>query len=118
MNTKQIKIVFFNSWTDTLGNKQRIKRLGMLIDIKGSRRLIPITTNSYNLFSKSNSLYDIPKGKYSNLKDSWLSFGYEVEWDHRRWAGAIKKKFNISINELLTKRDNYRRNIGKYESPY
>ena len=120
MNTIDVQVVLFKSWSDSFGNRRETKRPGILVSIDGITKLIPILSNNSDFFINSNSFYEVTSAKFGINTDSWLSFGYEVPWDRSKRAATVRKKVRINLDELLEKRANYHKHSGIEEvrSPF
>ena len=120
MNTIDVQVVLFKSWSDSFGNRRLVKRPGILVSIDGITKLIPVLSNNSDFFINSNSYFECTPEKFRLNTTSWLSFGYEVKWDRTKWAATIKKKVRVNLDELLEKRANYHKHSGIEEvrSPF
>lgn len=114
-----VQVVSFSSWSDTYGNRNYGGRPGMLVQIDGKCKLIPLTSKDPAVFIKKDAFFRLDKLRSNLDKECWLAFGYEVDWDRHKRRCTIKKKLEIDYQDLLTKRSNYYKNDGEIMgSPY
>lgn len=114
-----VQVVTFDSWSDSYGNRMAQGRPGMLVSIEGKTKLIPIMSNNDAEMHKTDALYKVTTNKFGIKRDSFLAFGFEVDWNRRARRGVIRRSVTIDADELLTKRANYHTNGGQVcGSPY
>ena len=117
MRTVQVQL--FSSWSDTYGNKREVTRPGIIIHIEGKTKLIPIMSGNPKALEETNSVFPIPAKKYGIATDSWLAFGYEVDYNRSMRKKILRKAVEVDMDTLMTKRSNYHNNPTKVSgSPY
>ena len=119
MNTINVQVILFKSWSDSFGTRMEATRPGILVSIEGEVKLIPILSNGRDTFIKTNSLYECNRNRFGLDKESFLSFGYEVKYDKHQKVEVLRKKVKLCLDTLLEKRTNYHANGGNVlGSPY
>jgi len=89
------------------------------VALEGKVKLIPIMSNNSDYFERTDSKFDIKSSKFGIKADSWLAFGYEVDWDRTKKNSIVRKSVAISLEELKAKRANYWKHDGVgVGSPY